>query len=472
MGLMKRFKREIRSSNGRVFAFEMQNGFGAALGGLFERVARGKVKDSEIRDIYGFADEESEGPQHVRMAAGPQLTPSAKPGKYTALLSLHGVALYDLEFQPYAFSTLLLSQQIDALANDPNCELIVLDINTPGGHVTGTQEAADAVWAARKKKDVIGIVNPLCASAGYWIASQCTKIIGVPSADVGSIGVFMAHYDCSKMMQDAGVVVTFIHAGEHKVDGNSMQPLSEDARAWFQSEVDDTYRDFIAAVARGRGISPEKVIENFGKGRCYGATMAKRVGMIDEISTIKLALKGVGLTMEMPEDSRRRRGEADEPAQAESAHDPKAPLVVDAQAVRSMSETAPTQQSMTELLIEDTSDCKSATFIQHVTPDSKKVYVAEAWPARMVVGAAVIEEAAASTGNGGLLAVAGKLLTFVPENGAAVYEKVGVTAAGDWVCSLHAGSSFVEPPPSPDQAEVDRKARAASIRRRIAILAA
>lgn len=314
MGLMQRFKREIRSVNGKQLAFDMNHGFGATLGGLFERVARGKVRDSEVREVYGL-DKDGDDKYVARVQRGPQLVPSQNQGKYTAVVTAHGVAMYDLEWQPYVFSTLRLSQTLDQLANDPSVDQIVMDINTPGGHVTGTAEAADAVWAARKKKPVIGIINPLCASAGYWIGSQCSKLIAVPSADVGSIGVFMCHYDCSAMLADAGIKPTFIYAGEHKVEGNSMEPLSEEARSWFQSEVDQTYRDFLAAVARGRGVSSDDVLEKFGKGRCYSAQMAKRVGMIDEIQTVKMALKGVGLTLEMPQ-----YGEASVDLSAETEH--------------------------------------------------------------------------------------------------------------------------------------------------------
>ena len=314
MGKMQQFKREIRSVNGKMLAFDMRNGFGAVLGGLFEQIARGKVSDKAVLETFGLERGEK-GAYTERVRTGPILAPSATRGKYTAVVTLHGTALYNLEWQPMAFSTRLLSQTLDQLANDPSIDQIVLDINTPGGHVTGTAEAADAVWAARKKKPVIGIINPLCASAGYWIGSQCSKLIAVPSADVGSIGVFMCHYDCSAMLADAGIKPTFIYAGEHKVEGNSMEPLSEEARSWFQSEVDQTYRDFIAAVARGRGVSSDDVLEKFGKGRCYSAQMAKRVGMIDEIQTVKMALKGVGLTLEMPQ-----YGEASIDLSAETEH--------------------------------------------------------------------------------------------------------------------------------------------------------
>lgn len=230
--------------------------------------------------------------------AASRSTPSFIPvvggnGKALAIIQMHGIALYNFDFPPYCFSTAKLAVSMRELADDSAVGKIVLDINTPGGHVTGTQEAADAVWNARKKKPVIGIVNPLCASAGYWIGSQCTKLIGVPSADIGSIGVFMCHADYSAMLAKAGIKPTFIYAGKHKTEGNSMEPLGNDAKSWFQSQVDQTYRDFLGTVARGRGTNRSNVAANFGGGRCLPSRTAIRAGMIDEVLTPDRALQSI-----------------------------------------------------------------------------------------------------------------------------------------------------------------------------------
>jgi signal peptide peptidase SppA len=487
MGKMQQFKREIRSSNGRIFAFDLRNGFGAALGGLFERIARGKVYDKEIREIYGFDEDDGPSPQRVRISAGPQMTPSAKAGKYTALVSLHGVALYDLEYQPYCFSTLLLSQIMESLANDPSVDTIVLDINTPGGHVTGTQEAADAVYKAARRKQVIGIINPLCASAGYWIGSQCTKLIAVPSADVGSIGVFMCHYDCSAMLADAGVKPTFIFAGEYKTEGNSLEPLSADALQFYQSEVNQTYDDFLTAVARGRGLTKDIVLEKFGKGRCYGAPMAKRIGMVDEIATIKLALQSVGLTMEMPEEGgRRRRGDEQSPDESADAGEQQykivgevdgvtGGIVVSGMNIRSISSDDPpsageiNEQDVTAQVVPH-DDCETFTIRQDVDGDQVKFYALGPWPAKSVFCPETFKaQSRCVTEIGGTI-------TIAVENGAAVYSKVGITQDGDWVCHLAGGSSWTAPPDSPEEAaskaEAKRAAEANARRRRLAVLSA
>lgn len=270
MPSLDRFRAALRSMDGTVLALASPT-----ILSIVSELRRADVSDQRLRAL--------QRPGKQAASGRPTLTPSAKSGKFVAVVPMHGTAFYDLEFQPFAFATMHLARVVSQLAADPSIETIVLDIDSPGGQVTGTQEAADAVWKARQKKDVFGIVNPLCASAGYWIGSQCTSLTGVPSADVGSIGVFMCHFDLSGMLAEAGVKPTFIYAGENKIEGNSMEPLSAGAKQFFQTEVNKTYADFVAAVARGRGTSISTVKATFGAGRCFSARDALRVGMIDAI---------------------------------------------------------------------------------------------------------------------------------------------------------------------------------------------
>ncbi|MCK1577810.1 S49 family peptidase [Bradyrhizobium sp. 174] len=471
MGTMRLFKREIRSVNGRVLAFDMNHGFGASLAPLLERIARGRVDDADIRDMFlGRTEADSDeaveaAKKRAEALAGPTIVPGSKTGRFTALVSCHGIAMYDVEYQPYAFSTLRLSQIMGRLAADPTIETIFLDIDSPGGYVTGTQEAADAVFAARKKKSVVALINPLAASAAYWIASQAETIIGVPSADIGSIGVFMCHYDCSAMLADLGVKPTYIYAGEYKTEGNSSQPLSEEGKAFYQSEVDGTYSDFINAVARGRGVSAQTVLDKFGKGRVYGAPQAKKLGMIDDISTIQGALANWGIP-DMSQEANRRRASDDRPAEpaqaepeaegAESAYDPKAPLKVD----------------MDVLLTEG---CERLVFRQVSAPGVITTYADRPWPAKVMIDGDIVKGGADRC-----LLEANGTVTVAVANGAAVYTKTHETAAGAWICKLEE-NSFFTPPPGADDGEQaaedeaalpDHKAEAERMRLRLAILAA
>jgi HK97 family phage prohead protease len=265
---LREFRRGVRRAVAKPLLYDMR-GFGAVAAGMLERVARGeRVRDAEIHDMF---------------ARGPSLVRGVNGNRSVAIVPVRGVALYDCELQPICFSTLKLARDVTQLASDPEIETILLDIDSPGGAVTGIAECGDAIWAARKRTKVVGLASPLCASAAFWIGSQCSELIAVRSADIGSVGVFMAHTDCSKFNEMNGLKVSYVFAGAHKVEGNSNEPLSDEAKAYYQSEVDTIYRDFTQAVARGRGTTVHDVVQNYGKGRCMAAPMAKKFGLIDRI---------------------------------------------------------------------------------------------------------------------------------------------------------------------------------------------
>ena len=172
--------------------------------------------------------------------------------------------------------------------------------------MTGVPEAADAVFAAAQKKRVIARIDPLCASASYWIASQASEISMLASGDCGSVGVFMLHLDQSAAMEMAGLKPTFIvsEMSPFKTEANSFEELSEEAEDFLQNEVDFVGLDFLNAVSRGRRIPVSEVRAKFGGGRVLDARTARTVGMIDRIGTTDLALAA-----RQPTSAARRRAQ-------------------------------------------------------------------------------------------------------------------------------------------------------------------
>ncbi len=196
-GKMRQFRREIRGCVNRPLLYHAADGYGAVLFHLFERMGRGeRVHDGDVHELMAVG-----GPTRV----GPTLIPGAG-GKSIAWVGVRGVALYDLDYPPYCFSTLRLGQQIKELAADFSIKSIILDINSPGGAVTGTELAADAVYAANKRKPVVAYVDPLCASAAYWIGSQAGTIVAATrAADIGSIGVLHGAHRLFEVQREPGI---------------------------------------------------------------------------------------------------------------------------------------------------------------------------------------------------------------------------------------------------------------------------
>jgi signal peptide peptidase SppA len=183
---------------------------------------------------------------------------------------------------------------IEQAVADPAFEAIVLDVDSPGGSVYGVQELADKVYAARRSKPVVAVANAVAASAAYYVAAQASELIVTPSGAVGSVGVYLMHVDRSGEMDKQGVRVTFVSAGERKTAGNEFAPLDDAGREEMDRAVQGYYRQFLAAVARGRNTSTERVRSDFGKGGMLLAAEAVRAGMADRVGTLDAVLGRYG----------------------------------------------------------------------------------------------------------------------------------------------------------------------------------
>lgn len=169
---------------------------------------------------------------------------------------------------------------------DPNVRGIWLDIDSPGGEVSGCFDLADEIRASRAAsggKPIWASADEAAYSAAYALASQADVLIAPRTAGVGSVGVVMMHADYSGMLDEAGIKVTLIHAGAHKVDGNPYEALGEDTYKAWMAECEATRALFAATVSAGRGITADAVLAT--EARCYGAAEAKKLGLIDSVSS-------------------------------------------------------------------------------------------------------------------------------------------------------------------------------------------
>lgn len=142
-----------------------------------------------------------------------------------------------------------LMQTLQTLMDAPGVRGIVLDINSPGGSVAGVQECADFIARCAAVKPMAAVTNSLCASAAYWLASATGRVYATETAEVGSIGVVMQLVDARKAAEKAGYSVTVMHAGKFKSAGSAYEELSDEAKAYFQNQLDTLHDIFRSAVA-------------------------------------------------------------------------------------------------------------------------------------------------------------------------------------------------------------------------------
>jgi signal peptide peptidase SppA len=243
--------------------------------------------------VQGYAQREGVAPMAHDYRDADDYSPSAAvaPSKFgrqgdIAVVTVRGVIMQrasQLGDCEEGTGTEQILGALQVAMNDETVGQILIDFDTPGGSVFGVAECGDQIREMAKTKPIIGFANSLCASAGYWLMSQCSECYATPGGQVGSIGVYNAHQDVSKALEAAGLNITLVSAGKYKVEGNPYGPLSDEARANQQEGIDAYYKSFTTAVSKGRRVSIETVRNGMGEGRCLSAAQALAENMIDGV---------------------------------------------------------------------------------------------------------------------------------------------------------------------------------------------
>ena len=206
---------------------------------------------------------------------------------------------------------------------DEKVEMILLDIDSPGGEVGGLFDLVDFIYDLRECKPIFSVANDYACSAAYAIASATSQIFVNRTSCVGSVGVIATHVDVSEADKKAGLKYTTIFAGAKKNYLSPHEPIKDEAIADLQNEVNRLNDIFIKTVARNRYLSEEE-IRNMQAATYFGQN-ALTSGLADELSdnsfydlrkygiefenVSKLKLKGENMTEDIDET---KRNEIDE----------------------------------------------------------------------------------------------------------------------------------------------------------------
>jgi len=178
-------------------------------------------------------------------------------------------------------------------ADDPAVRGVLLEVDSPGGEVGGLFDLVETLRSIRAQsgKPLWAVASEGALSAAYAIASAADRILVTRTAEVGSVGVVAVHVDVSAADAMAGLAWTLIHGGARKTDGNPHAPLSPQAAADIQADVDSLYTELVAMVARNRGMSPDSV--RASEAGIFRGASAVETGFADGIGTVAEALAGL-----------------------------------------------------------------------------------------------------------------------------------------------------------------------------------
>jgi len=167
---------------------------------------------------------------------------------------------------------------------DPDIKGVFLDVDSPGGSVSGTSDLADIIFEARGTKPILTFADDQMTSAAQWIGGSADFVaVANESTRLGSVGVVGVHFDFVDRAKELGIRPTVFSAGKFKAIGNQFEHLSGDDKKYIQSQFSYLHSLFIDAVARNTGIPKSKLNSDLKEARVFMGSQGIKVGLAHKI---------------------------------------------------------------------------------------------------------------------------------------------------------------------------------------------
>jgi protease-4 len=176
------------------------------------------------------------------------------------------------------------------LKEDKDIKAVVLRVNSPGGSAFASEQIWKAVSELKKEKPVIVSMGDYAASGGYYISCVADSIVAEPTTLTGSIGIFGMFPNTKGLTDKVGLSFDVAKTNKYSDVGVTTRPMNDGEKAMLQSYIEQGYDLFVTRCADGRGMKKEE-IEKIAQGRVWSGTMAKEIGLVDEIGGIDKALE-------------------------------------------------------------------------------------------------------------------------------------------------------------------------------------
>jgi protease-4 len=188
-----------------------------------------------------------------------------------------------------------LADALRQAGQDPTAAAVVLEINSPGGGVTASDEMHQSVLDFKKNtgKPVVVSMGDVAASGGYYISTAADRIVAYETTLTGSLGVIIPLNNFAEAADKYGIKQVVIKSGKYKDMGSSFREMKPDEREIFQSIVDEEYSEFVDVISEGRGI-PEARVREIADGRVYSGIQAKKLGLVDSFGGLDEASATAG----------------------------------------------------------------------------------------------------------------------------------------------------------------------------------
>jgi len=196
--------------------------------------------------------------------------------KYIAVVDVDGIIFED------KYRTKILKD----IKDKDNIKAVILNINSPGGSIVGSEILYNNILEISKKKPVIAVLGSLAASGGYMAALGSDHIIAHNGSLTGSVGVIMQSTEVTQMADKLGIKFLNYKSSHLKGAPSPFEKTDPAIDKVINESVQDSYKFFSDLVLeRRKGKIDTKNLKTIIDGRIFTGRQALKAGLIDQVGT-------------------------------------------------------------------------------------------------------------------------------------------------------------------------------------------
>jgi len=221
--------------------------------------------------LSGFAGG-AESPRRTTILSG-------NPSQTVAVVPLNGLIDDDAVNR--------FERAIRAIEADEHVKALVLEVDTPGGTVTASDQIYHRILQLKheRKLPVVVAMGSLATSGGYYLSCAADEIVAQRTTITGNIGVLLPRYNLSRLAEKHGIEDTSLAStgATFKNAGSMLKPETPEERAYWLGLIDDAFATFKQVVASGRSAKLKAPMEEVANGKAYTASQSLQMGLVDYV---------------------------------------------------------------------------------------------------------------------------------------------------------------------------------------------
>ena len=208
------------------------------------------------------------------------------------VLPIHGVIMEEGDGPGSVRMVSQIRSMLRSLEEDRHVKALVLDIDSPGGGVTASDQIYHELARFRKEKGipVVSLFGDVAASGGYYVAMASDHLVAHGTSITGSIGVISQFPQVSELMDRVGVEITTIKSlndqgrTSFKDIGSPFRKMRPEEHALLQDLITRMWERFVGVVAEGRkGRLDSRQIRKLADGRIFTGDQALELKLVDSV---------------------------------------------------------------------------------------------------------------------------------------------------------------------------------------------